>query len=165
MKRLTLVRHAESGWGLASQPDAERPLSARGERDARDMARHLVAAKLAPTLIVTSPATRALATARIFASAFGYAAGRIREAHEAYLASPVRLLDLVHRLGGRSRHVMLFGHNPGISRFAALLAGDDSQADMPACAVTSLLAPARNWRELKPGQATTDFYTFPKNLP
>ena len=122
MKRLTLIRHAESGWGHASQADVDRTLSARGEREAADMAAYLVAAKLAPTLIITSPAARALATARIFAGVLGYAADRIREAEDAYLASPAELLDLVQRLGGRSRHVMLFGHNPGLSRFAGLAA-------------------------------------------
>jgi phosphohistidine phosphatase len=164
VKRLTLVRHAESGWGHASQADVDRPLSARGEREATDMAAYLVAAKLAPALVITSPATRALATARIFASVLGYAADRIREAEDAYLASPTELLDLVHRLGGRSRHVMLFGHNPGISRFAGLLAGDDSPGDMPTCAVISLVAQLRDWPELQRGQAVLDFYQSPKNI-
>lgn len=128
------------------------------------MAAYLVAAKLAPALVITSPATRALATARIFASVLGYAADRIREAEDAYLASPTELLDLVHRLGGRSRHVMLFGHNPGISRFAGLLAGDDSPGDMPTCAVISLVAQLRDWLELQRGQAVLDFYQSPKNI-
>ena len=128
------------------------------------MAGYLAAAKLVPTLIITSPATRALATARIFASALDYAADRLREAEDAYLASPAELLDLVHRLGGRSRHVMLFGHNPGISRFAGLLAGDDSPGDMPTCAVASLVAPLRHWPELQLGQAVTDFYQTPKTI-
>jgi phosphohistidine phosphatase len=164
VKRLTLVRHADSGWGHASQADVERALSARGKREATHMVAYLVAAKVAPTLIITSPATRARATARIFASAFGYAADRIREAEDAYLASPAELLDLVHRLGGRSRHVMLFGHNPGISRFAGLLAGDDSPGEMPACAVASLVARLRHWPELQLGQAVTDFYQSPKSV-
>jgi phosphohistidine phosphatase len=165
VKRLTLVRHADSGWGHASQADVDRPLSVRGEREAADMAAYLVAAKPAPTLIITSPAARALATARIFAGVLGCAADRIREAEDAYLASPAELLDLVQRLGERSRHVMLFGHNPGISRFAGLLAGDDSPGDMPTCAVTSLVAPLRDWPELQLGQAVTDFYQSPKTIP
>jgi phosphohistidine phosphatase len=164
VKRLTLVRHAEASWGHASQADVDRPLSARGEREATGMAAYLVAAKPAPGLIITSPASRALATARIFANVLGYAADHIREAEDAYLASPAELLDLVHRMGGRSRHVMLFGHNPGISRFAGLLVGDDSPDDMPTCAVTSLVAQLRDWAELQPGQAVTDFYQSPKTV-
>jgi phosphohistidine phosphatase len=106
---------------------------------------------------------RALTTARTFASVLGYPAGRIRQADEAYLASPAGLLDLIQRLGGRSRHVMFFGHNPVISRFATMLGGDESPGELPTCAVISLLAPVGNWRELNPGQAVVDFYDFPKN--
>jgi phosphohistidine phosphatase len=143
--------------------DADRPLDSRGEDDARDMAASLVAARLVPTLMITSPAVRARATARIFADAFGCAADRIRLAPEAYLAPASELLDLVRRLGGRARHVMLFGHNPGISHFAAWLAKEPVPGDLPTCAAVSLLAPLENWGDLRMGQATRDFYDFPKN--
>jgi phosphohistidine phosphatase len=163
VKRLTLVRHAKSDWGDASLEDFERPLNARGERDAPEMARRMVEAGLKPTLIVTSPAVRALATARVFARAFGYPARRIRHADEAYLASPGTLLEIVRGLGGRSRHVMLFGHNPGISQFATLLTGDDSLGDVPTAAVVSLAIDAKSWGDLQPGSAERELYDYPKS--
>jgi phosphohistidine phosphatase len=165
VKRLTLVRHAQAGSGTGAMTDADRPLDPRGEDDAREMAASLVAARLVPTLMITSPAVRARATARIFADPFGCAADRIRLAPEAYLAPASELLDLMRRLGGRARHVMLFGHNPGISRFAGLLAKEPVPYELPACAAISLLAPVGNWGELQIGQAATDFYQSPKNRP
>jgi phosphohistidine phosphatase len=164
VKRLTLVRHAESDWHRASLADIDRPLNERGERDAPVMGAQLAHAGLVPTRILTSPALRALTTARLFAGAMGSPVRRIRQVKEAYLASPMTLLDLVRRLGGRARHVMLFGHNPGISALASLLTGGDSPGEVPACAATSLLAPVRDWRELTPGDAILDFYCFPKIL-
>lgn len=163
MKRLTLVRHAKSDWGDASLEDFERPLNARGERDAPEMAKRLVQAGLEPTLIVTSPAVRALATATVFARAFGYPAKKIRHADEAYLATPGTLLEIVRRAGGRSSHVMLFGHNPGISQFAALLTGDDSLGEVPTAAVVSLAVDVNSWRDLEPGGAERLLYDFPKS--
>jgi phosphohistidine phosphatase len=163
MKRLTLVRHAKSDWGDASLDDLDRPLNKRGERDAPAMAARLVKAGLEPTLMISSPAARAMATAREFARAFGYPAGRIRQADEAYLAAPGELLDVVRRLGGRATHVMLFGHNPGISGFGARLTGDDSSGEMPTGAVTSLLVPLKDWSELGFGKAKRDFHDFPKS--
>jgi phosphohistidine phosphatase len=163
VKRLTLVRHAKSDWGDPSLEDFERPLNARGERDAPEMAQRLVEAGLKPTLIVTSPAVRALATARVFARAFEHPARKIRHADEAYLATPGTLLEVVRRLGGRSRHVMLFGHNPGISQFAALLTGDDSLGDVPTAAVVSLQADVRDWADLEPGSAGRVLYDYPKS--
>lgn len=162
-KRLTLVRHAKSDWGDPSLTDFDRPLNARGERDAPDMASRLVAAGLRPTLMIASPAARALATARVFARAFDYPETRIRLAQAAYLATPGELLEVVRDSGGRASHVMLFGHNPGISGFAAWLTGDDSLGEVPTCAVASLLVPARKWSELEFGRAARDFYDFPKS--
>lgn len=128
------------------------------------MAARLVAAKLAPTLIITSPATRALATARILASALGYAAERIREPEDAYLASPAELLDLVHRLGGRSRHVMLVGHNPGLTDFANLLTASGID-NIPTCGVLVADLAVDSWREAGPGCGESVLYVVPKALP
>jgi phosphohistidine phosphatase len=163
VKRLTLVRHAKSDWGDPTLEDFERPLNHRGERDAPEMARRLAAAGLKPTLIVTSPAVRALATARAFARELGYPARRIRHADEAYLATPGALLEVVRRTGGRSRHVMLVGHNPGISQFVALLTGDDSLGEVPTAGVVSLMADLKDWKDLAPGAATRTLYDYPKN--
>ena len=162
-KRLTLVRHAKSERGDASLDDFDRPLNKRGERDATDMADRLADARLMPTLVISSPAARALATARAFAKVLDYPKSRIVRADAAYLASAGQLLEVVRRHGDREAHVMLFGHNPGISGFAARLTGSDALGDVPTCAVMSLLAPVGNWAELEPGQATLEFYDFPKN--
>lgn len=163
MKRLTLVRHAKSDWGDPALEDFERPLNARGERDAPEMARRCAAAGLKPTLIVTSPAVRAVATARAFAREFGYPLRRIRHADEAYLATPGTLLEVVRRNGGRASHVMLFGHNPGISQFAARLSGDDDLGELPTAAVASYRIDLADWSGLEPGAAERVFHDYPKS--
>ena len=163
LKRLTLVRHAKSDWSDRSLDDFDRPLNARGERDAPEMAARLVAAGLVPTLMISSPARRALTTAQVFADAFGVPRSRIRQADEAYLASPGELLDLVRKRGGSARHVMVFGHNPGISGFGAWLAGDEPLGEVPTCAVASLQVPVSRWGDLEFGTAQRDFYDFPKS--
>ncbi|MBS1199351.1 MAG: phosphohistidine phosphatase [Proteobacteria bacterium] len=162
-RRLTLVRHAKSDWGVASLDDFDRPLNKRGERDAPEMAARLAAAGLVPGRIITSPAVRALATAQCFAAALGCPASRIVKAQSAYLASAGQLLEVVRQHGGRSRHVMLVGHNPGISSFCVRLTGDDSKGDVPTCAVMSLVVPDIAWSRLDFGAARLDFYDFPKN--
>jgi len=162
-RRLTLVRHAKSDWSDRSLDDFDRPLNARGERDAPEMAGRVLAAGLVPTLMITSPARRALTTAQVFADAFGCPRSRIRLADEAYLASPGELLDVVRSEGGRERHIMLFGHNPGISGFGAWLTGEDSLGEVPTCAVTSLEVPISHWKDLEFGTARRDFYDFPKS--
>lgn len=163
VRRLTLVRHAKSDWGDASLDDFDRPLNRRGQRDAPDMAARLAAAGLLPTRIVTSPALRALTTAQAFAERLGYPPSRIVRVDEAYLATPEQLLDVIRQNGSRAQHLMLFGHNPGISGFATRLTGDDSLGEVPTCAVTSLLVPVTRWSELTFGSARRDFHDFPKS--
>lgn len=163
-KRLTLVRHAKSDWADPTLDDFDRPLNARGTRDAPEMAARLVARKLVPTLILTSPALRALTTARVFARVLGCPARRFREVPEAYLASPEQLLEVV-RGAGSAAHVMVFGHNPGISELAQRLATDQDTVDMPTCAVASYRAPVAHWKDLAFAGAERDYYDYPKNRP
>jgi phosphohistidine phosphatase len=92
-------------------------------------------------------------------------ARRIRHADEAYLAAPDELLELVHALGGRTAHVLLVGHNPGISQLAALLTGDHSLGEVPTSAVMSFKVPVKEWISLAPGAAERVLYDFPKNRP
>ena len=63
MKTLLLLRHAKSSWDDKALSDLERPLEARGERDAEKMGKRLSQRQARPDLIVSSPALRALEAA------------------------------------------------------------------------------------------------------
>ena len=69
MKLLTLLRHAKSDWSAPYRSDFERPLKARGRRDAPLMGEYIANLDLVPDLIVSSPAERARQTAELFAEA------------------------------------------------------------------------------------------------
>jgi phosphohistidine phosphatase len=77
MKTLLLVRHAKWSWKDMRLPDQDRPLTARGERDAATMSQRLSQRRVDADLIICSPAVRALATARIIAKGLGYRRERI----------------------------------------------------------------------------------------
>uniref|UniRef100_UPI0035189862 SixA phosphatase family protein n=1 Tax=Nioella sp. TaxID=1912091 RepID=UPI0035189862 len=57
MKRLILMRHAKSDWSLG-QPDAARPLNARGQRSAEAMGDWLREKGYLPDQILCSSAQR-----------------------------------------------------------------------------------------------------------
>ena len=61
MRTLYLLRHAKSSWGDASLSDIERPLNARGERDAPRMGAAL-GDRYPPMTFYVSPAERAQGT-------------------------------------------------------------------------------------------------------
>jgi phosphohistidine phosphatase len=164
MKRLTLVRHAKSDWSLPGQPDWDRALNKRGQRDAPEMARRLRARKLRPDLILSSPAVRAIATATIMARELKVAASIIRQDERLYLAGPAEMLPVIHELGGDAKHLMVFGHNPGITDFANRLSAGDHIDNMPTCAVFTALFDLDEWGALDWESGQDAEFDYPKNL-
>jgi phosphohistidine phosphatase len=164
MKKLTLVRHSKSDWSLPGQQDWDRALNKRGQRDAPEMARRLRARKLKPDAILSSPAVRALATATIMARELKVAASIVRQDERLYLAGPADMLTVIRELGGDARHLMVFGHNPGITDFANRLSAGDRIDNMPTSAVFTATFAIEDWSELDWGSGQDAEFDYPKNL-
>ena len=164
MRRLTLVRHAKSDWKDASLKDFDRPLSRRGLREAPAMAERLADEKVQVDLMITSPARRALETARFFAKALDYPLRRLKLEDHLYLARPSEILEVVRRVGKRVQHLMLFGHNPGLSDFAHKLTRDKELGDLPTCAVYSMELNIASWAEAHYGEGRHATLSHPKNF-
>ena len=164
MKRLTLVRHSKSDWSLPGQQDWDRALNKRGQRDAPEMARRLRARKLKPDAILSSPAVRALATATIMARELKIAPSIVRQDERLYLAGPSDMLTVIRELGGDARHLMVFGHNPGITEFANRLSAGDRIDNMPTSAVFTATFAIADWSELDWGSGQDAQFDYPKNL-
>ena len=120
MHTLLLLRHAKSDYppGVA---DRERPLSARGERDAAAAAQWLRAAFPVIDEAVVSPATRALQTWSSVEMAVGVLSMRIDP--RVYDDWGAHLLTVVEGLSAASRTALIIGHNPGIEELALELSG------------------------------------------
>ena len=165
MKRLTLVRHAKSDWSLPGQDDWDRPLNKRGQRDAPEMARRLRSRRLKPDLILSSPAVRALSTAAVMARELKVPAAHVMQDERLYLASPADLLAVVRERGGAARHVMVFGHNPGITECANHLSTGEHIDNLPTCGVFTALFDVAAWSELGWDSGREVEFDYPKNHP
>lgn len=161
MLTLTLVRHAKSSWDDPALDDFERPLNPRGRRDAPLMAARCVALGGAAPQLLSSPALRALSTARIFADELGIAFEQMQLEPRIYEASTETLMKLLRERREATPHLMLFGHNPGFSLLARRLA-EVPFAEMPTCAVLRLALDATHWRDLTPGCGKVLAYLYPK---
>jgi len=159
-KHLILIRHAKSDWSF-DLPDFERPLNKRGMRDAPIIAKRLVAQKLHPQLIISSPANRALTTAKIFAGELNYPIEDIQEKLAIYEAEIPHLLQVVNELDNNLNFIALFGHNPGISLFANYLS-TDAQIDFPTCACMHLKFETDNWAEIGADTGDLVWFSYPK---
>lgn len=121
MTELYLLRHAHAGDPAAYDgPDASRPLSSKGERQADRMGRFLAAAGLTPDAIVSSPKVRAVQTAEIVAVHLGAPVSI-----DALLVGPVDLAELEGILSdhGDPARPILVGHDPDFSELVSTLAG------------------------------------------
>jgi phosphohistidine phosphatase len=72
MKKLYLVRHAKSSWEDSSLDDIDRPLNGRGKNNAPEMGERLKKQGILPDLLISSPAKRAMSTAKKIAERVGY---------------------------------------------------------------------------------------------
>lgn len=148
MLRLTLVRHARTEPQVPGQEDWDRALEARGQHDAPQMARRLKEAHGRPDRILTSPAVRAITTANIMAKVLGVNAAKIVQDERLYLASPKVMLQVIQESGESAKHLMVVGHNPGITEFADQISGERSLDNMPTCAVYTLEFDLTDWSDL-----------------
>ena len=147
MKTLTLIRHAKSSWDHPGLADFERPLNQRGIRDAPRMGSRLAARNDLPQSIISSPAVRALTTAKVIASALGYRAAGIIADERLFHAYSEQLLDVIRGFDASLHHVMLVGHNPGLTNLVEQLA-QAGIANIPTCGIAVIDFSIDHWRML-----------------
>ena len=113
MIELYLLRHADAGDPMAwGGPDAARPLSGKGERQADRLGRFLSGIGFTPDAIVSSPKIRAAQTAEGIARHLGVAVtidDRLADGVD------LRALDDVLRAAGDPARPVLVGHDPDFS--------------------------------------------------
>jgi len=161
MKILTLVRHAKSSWNHPELSDRKRPLNARGERDAPDMGQRLVAHGIRPSLIITSPATRARTTAKIIASEIGYPIEFLQSEDSLYLASLDDLMGAVVAQDTGFNSLMVVGHNPGLTEFANFLIPGLTN-NLPTAGVVSVGMERDDWNLHEQPTAELLVFDYPK---
>lgn len=162
MLRLTLIRHAHAEPTRADQEDWDRALEASGERDARTMGRRMHERALKPQLVLTSPAVRALATAKIIAREIGVALTHVKQDDRLYLASASTLQTVVQELAGDVRHLAVVGHNPGLTEFADALSSERSIDNLPTCAVYSLEFDVASWCDVEWAGGVNAEFDYPR---
>jgi phosphohistidine phosphatase len=121
--RLYLVRHAEAAPG---EPDALRPLTPEGRRQARHVGERLATADPSPAAILCSPLLRARETAELLARPLGLAPEADERLAPGATAEHVRAA-----VAGRGDAVVAVGHQPDCGRIAAELTGGAEPAFPP----------------------------------
>ena len=122
---LLILRHGESGWEHG-EDDFARTLTDWGRRDVLRMGGWLLAQRLLPERIVSSPALRALSTAAAVCEGMGQAGRRIEHDERIYEAGVTQLLAVLADCPADCGRLLLVGHNPGLERLLVRLAGAEA---------------------------------------
>lgn len=162
MRTLLLLRHAKSDWtDDDEQRDIDRPLNARGRRDAPRMALVLAKRCPAPDLVVCSNAARTRETLELIRAAASIAAP-VREEPRIYEAPVERLFEIARGFPDEAKVVLQVGHNPGMERLIKLLTG--TTAIVPTATLARIELNIRRWSDLAPGAGTLAHVWRPKEL-
>lgn len=161
MKTLLLLRHAKSSWDEPSLRDFDRPLAARGKRDAPRIGKELARRGPLPDLIVSSPSARTRATIKAVRTAALLEAEPQFE-DSIYGASSGELIKLIRRLPGEKNCVMVVGHNPGLEDLVARLTGASER--MPTAALACIEFQIGRWEDVEDGEGKLAWLLIPKAL-
>jgi phosphohistidine phosphatase len=118
--RIHLLRHGTAEDAPPGGSDAERKLTAAGREEIRRALECVRKAKIAPSLILSSPYVRAIETAEIAAASVGYHGTIVRTDALVPSGSPERVWDEIR---GRQNEteILMAGHEPLMSQLAAYL--------------------------------------------
>ena len=164
MKALYIIRHAKSSWDDDRLSDFDRPLNERGKRDAPSMGKRLKERDVVPDMVLSSPAKRALSTAKKITNALGFDSEKIKTDRRLYHADSEMILLLVQEIKNKHQTALVFGHNPGLTDFANSVMTDKMFIDnIPTCGVVAFLFDVSDWKDVKRKSGKIIFFDYPKN--
>jgi len=109
-RQLLIMRHGKANWEMEID-DLQRPMTERGIEEAKNIGHWLNDQPLHPDIIISSTASRALATSKQVAEAMGIS--DITQDARIYNASLSQLLVVLADISTEYKRPMIVGHNPG----------------------------------------------------
>lgn len=175
MRRLLLLRHAKTESDASSGSDRDRPLAARGRKDAAELGAWLAGQRsLQPDRALISTAVRARATWDIVQQHLSDEAPQGLAAHlpDLYGAEPVQLLTIIRSIATEDpKRLMIVGHNPGLHELAlGLIGGGDAAGraalahNLPTSGLVVIDLAIQSWNGLAFGGGQLARYVSPKLL-
>jgi phosphohistidine phosphatase len=107
-----------------------------------------------PDFVLTSPAVRAVQTMEIITRELELTARKTRREERLYLAPPEDILEAIRSTGPRIVHLMIVGHNPGLTEFARrLIPPGGTLEELPTAGVCTMQFDVRAWGDVQMGTA------------
>lgn len=152
-RRLTLLRHGSAESPDQWPEDFERPLTKRGVGEVREMARRMLARHEVPELVLASPSERTWSTALILARALELDDRQVRCERSLYLGTAEIIWSLVSQQPAITRHLLICGHNPGLSDLSSRFGHMPRRHELPPAGLVLATWPDVSWDALSPRSA------------
>lgn len=161
MKRVVIVRHAKAvPYGY--DDDFNRKLRDRGKNDANQISQKLAGDGIKPELIISSPAKRALKTAKIYAGNFRYPINSIQEEEDLYEGITTQeFLEMLQEIPDHVQTVFVFGHNPVVYSLTNNLV-KLFNSDMPTCSTVGVDFNVTRWKDVSARGGNLAFHLMPR---
>ena len=159
-KQLYLIRHAKSSWSSLDLKDIKRLLNERGKRDAPLMGGLLKARGIAPDAIISSPAIRAITTARVIGDVLEIKESAIYQEAKIYEATVSEMLEVIGSIPDDFDSVLMFGHNPAFTYLANYFGR--RLDNLPTCGIISLETTAKSWADVTEHNTEVIRVDYPK---
>lgn len=161
MKTVYIIRHAKSSWKEKNLPDFQRPLNKRGQEAAPLIGRKLQEKGVTCDRLYSSPAVRALQTARLLSPYILEQGVTPVETAELYDADVNTFFDVLKQTPDTLSSAGLVAHNPTINQFINELF-DDFKENIPTSAVFALQFECDHWIDIDSCKVGKLFYIYPK---
>ena len=159
-KTLILVRHGKSAWAEADQDDFDRNLDEKGKQDSLSMSKIFANKNIKPDKIFSSPANRAISTAKYFARELGINENEIQQEMEIYDSGTNFVRNNLPKLDDSLNIIMIFGHNPDFTFLNNYYSGVPI-SNMPTCSVACLEFEIDSWKDVDSRNAKVIFFERP----
>lgn len=161
MKTLLLIRHAKSALEEPGTSDAERQLTEQGKNQADLMGQELKKFNIKPSLIISSPAIRALNTATIIAKILRYPTNKIKTEEKIYSGGVEDLIERIKEVNAEIDTLLLFGHNPTLTWLTHFLC-KEVHMNIPTCGITMInLDKMKSWDKLTEADGKLIQFIYP----
>ena len=158
------MRHAKSDWSVEGRKDIERPLNARGQKDAPKVGSFLKETGNMPDLILASPALRVAETLEGIQGAWDEQP-EVSWVEELYSSGFRSYLEVIQKQGGAADTLLVIGHNPTVEETAAMICAGANASNVfrfPTAAVACFEVPEIPWQRFKRGSGELKWFITPK---
>ncbi len=162
MKKLLLVRHANTKQPDFGERDFDRELLPRGEKEAPLMAKLVKDKGITIDAYISSPSMRTRQTANAWCKVFGDDKSGVIYFDYLYHAGINEYYKALETLNKKVETVAIFGHNFGITDFADQLCEEVHIDQMPTGSVFAVNVPIEKWKDVREAKNKFAFFETPK---